>query len=95
MGTVKQLIKLGADVNKTNGKSGWTALHLASAADHIAVVQVLLLEGAKRDVKDNEGKVPFEVARSQKMRHQLINLKKPKTLDNAPSLPRGSLTANL
>ena len=90
---VKQLIKFGANVNKKNGKSGRTALHLASAADHITVVQVLLLEGAKRDIKDNEGKVPFEVARSQKMRHQLI--KKPKALDDTPSLPRTSLTANL
>lgn len=92
VGVVQQLIKLGANINKTNGQSGSTALHLASAGDHRSVVQLLLLEGAKRDIKDIEGKVPFEVARSHEMRRILMKqIKAPEP----PSSSRPSLTANL
>lgn len=72
MGVVQQLLKLGADINKRSGQSGYTALHFASAANKIPIVELLLLEGAKRDVKDLEGKVPFEVAPSQEMRKVLM-----------------------
>ena len=90
---VQQLIKFGANVNKKNGKSGSTALHLASAGDCITVVQVLLGEGTKRDIKDNEGKVPFEVARSHEMRKTLM--KQLKASHDLPTSTRPSLTANL
>ena len=93
MGLVQQLIKYGANVNKKNGKTGSTPLHLASAANCITVVQVLLAEGAKRDIKDNEGKVPFEVACSHEMRKALM--KQFKASHDLPTLPRPSLTANL
>ena len=93
MGLVQQLIKFGANINKKNGKTGLTPLHLASAANHITVVQVLLAAGAKRDIKDSEGKVPFEVARSHEMRKALM--KQFKTAHDLPISPRPSLTANL
>lgn len=91
-GVVQQLIKCQANINKKNGKSGSTPLHLASAGDHIKVVELLLSKGAKRDIKDNEGKVPFEVACSHEMRKVLIKqIKAP----NPTVLPRPSFGANL
>lgn len=92
-GVVQQLINCKANINKKNGQSGSTPLHLASASDHIKVVELLLSVGAKRDIKDNEGKVPFEVACSHQMRKVLI---KQITAPNPnPVLSRPSLTANL
>lgn len=93
VGVVRQLIKFKANINKKNIKTGSTALHLASAGNHIVIVELLLSEGAKRDAKDNEGKVPFEVARSHEMRKALM---KQIVISPDPSLlPRPSLTANL
>ena len=89
---VQKLIKFEANINKKS-KSGSTALHLASVGGHVSIVKLLLLEGAKRDIKDNDGKVPFEVARSHEMRKALM--RPLKATQDIPSLPRPSLSANL
>jgi len=91
MRVVQQLLKLGANINKRSGQSGYTALHFASAANKIPIVELLLSEGAKRDVKDMEGKVPFEVASSNDMRKVLMK----GTMISLPQLQEPNPNLNL
>ena len=43
-------------------KRGSTALHIASASNHLAVVLQLLKLGANKDAKDGNGKTPLDLA---------------------------------
>ena len=44
---------------------GWTPLHWAAHEGHASVIMVLLDAGAKPDVRDEEGKTPFDVISSE------------------------------
>jgi len=43
--------------------NGWTALHMAAAANNVAVVKVLLARKASISIEDNDGKTALDHAR--------------------------------
>lgn len=53
-----QLIELGADVNKP----GWTPLHYAATAGHVALIQLLLEHHAYIDAESPNGSTPLMMA---------------------------------
>jgi ankyrin repeat protein len=55
---VKVCVELGLDVNATNA-AGETAMHVAAGE---SIVRFLAAHGGKLDVKNREGKTPFDVA---------------------------------
>lgn len=55
----------GTPVDCTSYASGKTALHLAAAAGHAAVVKVLLERGASVETKDAVGETPLHLAVSE------------------------------
>jgi ankyrin repeat protein len=60
---VKAFVEAGADVNAANG-DGQTALHLAANGPTGAgsIVQYLIQNGARLDLKDNSGRTPSQIA---------------------------------
>ena len=42
---------------------GWTELHEASYKSHTNVIRILLRHGARKDIKDNNGYTPINLAR--------------------------------
>ncbi|MYD45205.1 MAG: ankyrin repeat domain-containing protein [Gammaproteobacteria bacterium] len=58
---IQELLDLGADVNIRNHK-GETALHCASKAGFVPVVELLLANGAHIDILDNNGSSPLQHA---------------------------------
>jgi uncharacterized protein len=56
--TAQQLIKLGADVNKT----GWTPLHYAATAGHAQLVSILLANYAYIDAESPNKTTPLMMA---------------------------------
>lgn len=58
---IKELLDLGAKVNVQNHK-GESALHCASKAGVVSVVEILISHGAKVDLKDNQGLTPLQHA---------------------------------
>jgi ankyrin repeat protein len=59
--TVRALLDAGADVNAVNA-TGHTALHHAARVMQPALAHELIARGARRDVRDEDGKTPFDVA---------------------------------
>lgn len=57
---VKVLIELNADINAQT-KQDQTALHIAAQSGHKEVYNLLLSEGALKEIKDENGKVPSEL----------------------------------
>jgi ankyrin repeat protein len=68
--TAQNLIAGGANVNEKNN-SGRTALHLAVRAGSVPVVQLLIAQGAKKDVADNLGMSVKDFAEGNQ---EIINL---------------------
>jgi len=62
LGAVRALVAAKADVNAVN-KAGDTPLHKSSWKNHTAVVSFLLQSGGSKDIKNGEGKTPFDLAR--------------------------------
>jgi|GEM_PF-2623629 len=56
---VKELILKGVDVNQRTQNNG-TVLHTAVAWERAEIIKLLLDNGAKKDIKDAEGKTPFQ-----------------------------------
>ena len=54
----EQLIKKGADVNKT----GWTPLHYAATKGHLAIISLLLEQHAYIDAESPNGTTPLMMA---------------------------------
>lgn len=54
----EQLIKKGADINKT----GWTPLHYAASSGHIAIISLLLEQHAYIDAESPNGTTPLMMA---------------------------------
>ncbi len=62
---VLMLLKLGADIDVRSSNKGKTALHCASKAGFLKVIEVLIANGATIDATDNRGETPlFEAVRS-------------------------------
>ena len=55
---VAQLIKRGADVNKT----GWTALHYAASSGQLAIISLLIEHSAYIDAESPNGTTPLMMA---------------------------------
>lgn len=57
---VKMLVKHGADVNARNEPSGWTPYTLALFRDKRDLMDLLVTNGTRTNVKINNGKTPQE-----------------------------------
>lgn len=69
----KLLIVSGADVNAVDGLEGRTPIFEGAARGHTDLVQLVLAHGAKKDVRDNDGKLPIDEAKANK-RKDIISL---------------------
>ncbi|HEU5230302.1 MAG TPA: ankyrin repeat domain-containing protein [Ktedonobacteraceae bacterium] len=58
------LVEHGSDIN-TLDSYHWTPLHHAAYSGNMATVELLLAKGAKLDVRDNKGQIPFDIARER------------------------------
>lgn len=58
---IELLVKKGVDVDTTDG-DGQTPLHYAFACGHEECVKLLETLGANRNLRDHNGKLPFELA---------------------------------
>ncbi|EKX53123.1 hypothetical protein GUITHDRAFT_41816, partial [Guillardia theta CCMP2712] len=63
--TVLQLIRQGADINKSNYDKR-TVLHMACAEGNYRMVEILLNNGAEKDLKDRWGQTPLQTAINHK-----------------------------
>jgi hypothetical protein len=61
---VRELVRLGADVNYRTYKRGLTPLPLATVHGHAAIARVLMDAGARVDVRDERGRSPIDLALS-------------------------------
>jgi len=59
------LLEKGADINARDPSSGATALHLAVSYGRNTVVEYLAENGARLDVRNNEGQTPLMLARDR------------------------------
>jgi ankyrin repeat protein len=59
---VQLLLQRGANVN-ARCKKGSTPLHVAAAMDSLGIVQLLLRNGARRDLQTNDGRTAFDISR--------------------------------
>jgi ankyrin repeat protein len=64
--TVELLVRNGADVNHADKAEGWTALMLAAAEGHQAVVVALARRGANIEMTDQDGDAAIDHARERK-----------------------------
>lgn len=62
--TINLLLEAGADVNATQ-EGGFTPLHQAASAGKQEVVAFLLKNGARKDVRCHQGKLPADYARER------------------------------
>ncbi|KAF8921736.1 Ankyrin repeat domain-containing protein 40 [Dissophora ornata] len=53
----------GVNINAQNTMNGWTALHWATHRGHEPVVRALLMRGAQKDVQNNKGETPADLAK--------------------------------
>jgi predicted phosphatase len=70
---VNRLIEAGADINKQN-INGSSPLFSASGQGHIQIVEILLKHGASKDIPNNKGKKPIDVAKTSKIKELLNDL---------------------
>lgn len=56
------LYRYGLDVNIHHGVTGWTPLHAAAGAGQALQVHFLVLNGASALAKDEQGRIPSEIA---------------------------------
>lgn len=59
IGTVRNAIESGSDVNAKDAETSLTALHMAAYNGHGEIVKLLIEHGATIDCRDNEGKTPL------------------------------------
>lgn len=65
-----QLIEHGADLNSRDVE-GWTPLHAASATGNLAMINLLLDQGASLVAINNDDKMPIDVAADGDIRYIL------------------------
>jgi len=59
IGTVRDAIEAGSDVNAKDPEKSLTALHMAAYNGHSEIVKLLIEHGATIDCRDAEGKTPL------------------------------------
>jgi len=59
---VRTLLQAGADVNKCNGVTRATALHMAARRGHVQIARALLDSGAAVNARDRKGDTPLQRA---------------------------------
>ncbi len=60
---IKQLAKQGVNLNEQLPTNGDTPMHGAAMRNQSGAVKALVAAGAQKDIKDDEGKTPLELAR--------------------------------
>lgn len=73
---VKELIKLGADVNFVSKTHKETPLHCASIYTNVEIVKALLDAGADRTAVDAKGETPYDAAVRKNKSEEIIRLLK-------------------
>ena len=58
---IELLVKMGAEVDKSNGNGG-TPLHNAAWNGHTAAIELLMKMGAEVDKSDGDGRTPLHIA---------------------------------
>jgi len=61
--SVTYLTTWGSQINLQDKESGLTPLHLGVISGNPRVVRRLLIKGAKKDIKNKEGKLPLDLAK--------------------------------
>ncbi|KAG0318487.1 hypothetical protein BG000_004237 [Podila horticola] len=65
IGNVKAVLhycQSGVNINAQNSMNGWTALHWAAHRGHEPVVRALVMRGASKEIQNNKGQTPVDVA---------------------------------
>ncbi len=68
---IETLIAAGADVNKVGTDKGATALFIASVFGFLNIVERLIAAGADKTIRAKDGKLPFDVAKTEEIRKLL------------------------
>ncbi len=71
-GVVRLLLEKGAEVNGRDGQD-WTPLHMAALGNQKTTTETLLSKGALCNLKTNEGKFAYNLARSSAVKQALAN----------------------
>ena len=66
----KMLIDAGADVNIQHSR-GWTPLHIFTFYNHSRIVGMLIDAGADKTIPTNDGRLPYELAKTQELKELL------------------------
>ena len=70
-GPLKILVEAGAKLD-IQDLGGWAALHEAVVSNSPSCVRILLKAGARKDIADKEGRLPYDLAKTEEMR-ELLN----------------------
>lgn len=84
---IETIISNGIDVNSKHKMNGWTALHWAARRNNVEAVKILMSNGAKVDIENNEGKTPGQVAADENVRNILGSTETPVTVTATNYVP--------
>ncbi|XP_052283247.1 uncharacterized protein LOC127880061 [Dreissena polymorpha] len=71
MDVIEALVDFGMDPNITNKKTGNTPLHVALESGAQEAMEGLLIKGAKSGIKNNDGQLPVDLAKTNIIRSTL------------------------
>lgn len=80
VGTIKLLLKHGADITAKNADNN-TSLHLAVLTSAWEVVQLLLDHGADRNIRNSDGETPMDLLARRKRHKKEFSLNRNKKGD--------------